>query len=194
MIQNKPVTIEWGDETSVSNCSSTFALESSTDVARAVARFLAENELYGTNPLEKTEVDHWLTFSAGPLQSNAEFSSALLHLNKTLAPLTFLVGKRITIADFIVFAALYTNKNWLELLSKRQTPPHVLRWYNFIKSQEVVVKTLQSIPDEVKLVPSSSRQSVEKTVDGRKQEGKFVELPGAEMGKVVVRFPPEASG
>ena len=26
------------------------------------------------------------------------------------------------------------------------------------------------------------------------QEGKFVELPGAEMGKVVVRFPPEASG
>ncbi|TKR82467.1 hypothetical protein L596_016187 [Steinernema carpocapsae] len=25
-------------------------------------------------------------------------------------------------------------------------------------------------------------------------EGKFIELPGAEMGKVVVRFPPEASG
>ena len=24
--------------------------------------------------------------------------------------------------------------------------------------------------------------------------GKFVELPGAEMGKVVTRFPPEASG
>lgn len=28
----------------------------------------------------------------------------------------------------------------------------------------------------------------------RKEEGKFVELPGAEMGKVVTRFPPEASG
>ena len=28
----------------------------------------------------------------------------------------------------------------------------------------------------------------------RKEEGKFVDLPGAEMGKVVVRFPPEASG
>jgi len=27
-----------------------------------------------------------------------------------------------------------------------------------------------------------------------KDEGKFVDLPGAEMGKVVVRFPPEASG
>lgn len=29
---------------------------------------------------------------------------------------------------------------------------------------------------------------------GRQQEGKFIELPHAEMGKVVVRFPPEASG
>jgi hypothetical protein len=28
----------------------------------------------------------------------------------------------------------------------------------------------------------------------QKDEGKFVELPGAEMGKVIVRFPPEASG
>ena len=28
----------------------------------------------------------------------------------------------------------------------------------------------------------------------KKEEGKFIELPGAEMGKVVVRFPPEASG
>ena len=26
------------------------------------------------------------------------------------------------------------------------------------------------------------------------KEGKFVDLPGAEKGKVVVRFPPEASG
>jgi len=28
----------------------------------------------------------------------------------------------------------------------------------------------------------------------KKDEGKFVELPGAEIGNVVVRFPPEASG
>jgi len=36
----------------------------------------------------------------------------------------------------------------------------------------------------------------DKVVSGsvRKEEGKFVELPGAEVGKVVVRFPPEASG
>lgn len=142
-------------------------------------------------------MDHWLTFSIGPLVNNAEFTTAITYLNKVLAPLTFLVGKRITIADFIVFSALYINRNWLELVSKRQAPAHVLRWYNFIKSQEVVTKTLQSIPDEIKasLIPQNSRDSVEKAVSGgRAQEGKFIDLPGAEMGKVVVRFPPEASG
>lgn len=36
-------------------------------------------------------------------------------------------------------------------------------------------------------------QSVNVEIANKKQ-GKFVELPGAEMGKVVVRFPPEASG
>ncbi|CAG0883238.1 unnamed protein product [Darwinula stevensoni] len=34
----------------------------------------------------------------------------------------------------------------------------------------------------------------EKQGNKTKDEGKFVDLPGAETGKVVVRFPPEASG
>lgn len=88
---------------------------------------------------------------------------------------------------------ILANKYWLELLSKKATPPNVLRWYNFIKAQEAVTKALASIPDEVRaaLIPqNTSRQSV----GPRKEEGKFVDLPGAEMGKVIVRFPPEASG
>ncbi|KAI1292291.1 Bifunctional glutamate/proline--tRNA ligase [Halotydeus destructor] len=42
----------------------------------------------------------------------------------------------------------------------------------------------------------SGDQKAEQALDstGRKQEGKYVDLPDAEMGKVVVRFPPEASG
>lgn len=85
------------------------------------------------------------------------------------------------------------------MLLKKSTPPNVLRWYNFIKSQEAVTKALASIPEEVRaaLIPpqTSARQSVDRSVGKeRKEEGKFVDLPGAEMGKVIVRFPPEASG
>lgn len=44
------------------------------------------------------------------------------------------------------------------------------------------------MPEEFKPKPSTE------TVTPRKDEGKFIDLPGAEIGKVVVRFPPEASG
>lgn len=37
-------------------------------------------------------------------------------------------------------------------------------------------------------------QEEKKMKERIKDEGKFIELPGAEIGKVVVRFPPEASG
>lgn len=37
-------------------------------------------------------------------------------------------------------------------------------------------------------------QSTSSPVKKPEEGGKFVELPGAKMGEVVVRFPPEASG
>lgn len=87
--------------------------------------------------------------------------------------------------------------------AKKVVPVNVQRWYNFIQSQDVVKNTLDQLTPDQKaaLTPAerSSRQSLEKpvsnnTASGRAREGKFIDLPGAEMGKVVVRFPPEASG
>ncbi|CAI5438526.1 unnamed protein product [Caenorhabditis angaria] len=43
-------------------------------------------------------------------------------------------------------------------------------------------------------VEVAQSQTQKPTKEKKKDEGKFVELPGAEKGKVVVRFPPEASG
>jgi len=70
---------------------------------------------------------------------------------------------------------------------------NVKRWYGFIESQEAVQAFLKALPDELKKGPSPTPAPSDKST-GRKEEGKFEELPGAEMGKVVVRFPPEASG
>ncbi|CAI6355965.1 unnamed protein product [Macrosiphum euphorbiae] len=52
-----------------------------------------------------------------------------------------------------------------------------------LKSKKTETKKNEKAPKQQKSVEDNS-----------KQQGKFVELPGAEMGKVVVRFPPEASG
>lgn len=45
-----------------------------------------------------------------------------------------------------------------------------------------------------KPVPKKNETIATGAAGDRKQEGKFIDLPGAEMGKIVVRFPPEASG
>jgi hypothetical protein len=63
-----------------------------------------------------------------------------------------------------------------------------------------VAKVLKSLPAEAKAKPmavSGNAQTGKSSAGQPKQtkdEGKFVDLPNAEMGKVVVRFPPEASG
>lgn len=95
------------------------------------------------------------------------------------------------------FVVISVSKQWHDLCSKNEFPTNVMRWYNLISSQDAVIKALELLPEEAKkaLQPANSRVSMGRTsTNNRPQEGKFVELPGAEMGKVVVRFPPEASG
>uniref|UniRef100_A0AAY4AGK8 Glutamate--tRNA ligase n=1 Tax=Denticeps clupeoides TaxID=299321 RepID=A0AAY4AGK8_9TELE len=153
----------------------TRASEKNHDVnsmTRYLARVAPGLGLYGSNMLEQTEVDHWLEFSACHLCG--ALGSSLGDLNNALALRTFLVGHTVTLADFCVWGALKANGDWQAVENKAKDFPHVSRWFSFLASQ----------------APFSSNAPKEKKAD----VGKFVELPGAEMGKVVVRFPPEASG
>lgn len=103
-----PVEVTWGNETAVENIS----CRNSNDVARAIAKLFCQN-FYGTTALETTEVDHWLTFALGPLSSKNDFNDSINVINKALGPVTYLANKRLSIADFIVFSALYGKKNHL---------------------------------------------------------------------------------
>lgn len=83
-------------------------------------------------------------------------------------------------------------------MKSKSAPINVLRWYNFLNAQEAVKNTLNSLPSDVRAnlnqQDKGSVKNEKAAVGNRAQEGKFVDLPFAEMGKVIVRFPPEASG
>uniref|UniRef100_A0A9J8D290 Bifunctional glutamate/proline--tRNA ligase n=1 Tax=Cyprinus carpio carpio TaxID=630221 RepID=A0A9J8D290_CYPCA len=147
-------------------------------ITRYLARVAPALGLYGSNMMEQTEVDHWLEFSARRLCAQSDLSSALGDLDKALALRTFLVGRSVTLADLCVWAALKGQSFG--------SYPHLCRWFSFLSSQ---------VPFSSVGSKWASKISTIKATKEKKQDlGKFVELPGAEMGKVVVRFPPEASG
>ncbi|CAH1261365.1 EPRS [Branchiostoma lanceolatum] len=179
-----PVQVQEGKNTGLKvNGDVTFTTIPS--ICRYLARLAPGKHLYGTSSLEATEVDHWLEFSVGRLGCPADFADAVQYLNQVLGPRTFLIGHSATLADFAVWGALRGNNVWLNLLDRGKAPPHVARWFRFLEEQAEFKAVAMALPAK----PEASKSETRK-----QDQGKFVELPGAEMGKVVTRFPPEASG
>lgn len=188
---SNPVSVEWNSkETSIKFANNSLSNVTNNDLLRALAREASSLNLYGKTPIERTQIDHWLTFC---LNSDSS-SDAIQYLNKSLASVTYLVSNKLTIADLAVFNEIFIK---YDDLKKSGIPSHVQRWFDLISALPSVQSALKSLPKEasVKKTQERARESTPSAnVGDRKQEGKFVELPGAEMGKVVVRFPPEASG
>ncbi|KAL7873304.1 hypothetical protein AOLI_G00123750 [Acnodon oligacanthus] len=158
-------------------------------ITRYLARVAPSLGLYGSNMMEQTEVDHWLEFSARRLSGQSDLPPALGELNAALALRTFLVGHGLTLADLCVWAALKGCGEWQATQAKSGSFPHVSRWFSFLSSQVPFSDVGSRWASKL---TASQTAAVEK--EKKQDVGKFVELPGAEMGKVVVRFPPEASG
>lgn len=179
-----------GDDTSISRPLPT------VDILRAIARTAIKQQLYGSTIAQKTLVDAWLshsrTFDRAAVANVAQ-------LEQHCARNTFLVADRLTIADLAVFEAVRDTAVPLAV--------HAQRWYDLVAVQPAVAAALRQckpVAAGAKKATSSKAAKPAKTTNvksdpsdaagDRKQEGKFIDLPGAEMGKVVVRFPPEASG
>ncbi|KAM9366563.1 bifunctional glutamate/proline--tRNA ligase isoform 2-T2 [Symphorus nematophorus] len=178
------VSVEEGKDTRL-HVSDAIQFNDANSISRYLARVAPALGLYGANMMEQTEVDHWLEFSARRLCGQPGLTVALGELDKALSLRTFLVGHAVTLADLSVWAALKGHAEWP---SQGKSFSHVNRWFSFLSSQ--VPFTSVGNKYARKNIPMSKSNSDEKKQD----LGKFVDLPGAEMGKVVVRFPPEASG
>uniref|UniRef100_A0A8C8M5I7 Bifunctional glutamate/proline--tRNA ligase n=1 Tax=Oncorhynchus tshawytscha TaxID=74940 RepID=A0A8C8M5I7_ONCTS len=153
-------------------------------ITRYLARLAPSLGLYGSNMLEQTEVDHWLEFSSQRVCGQSGLAAALGELDKALELRTFLVGHSLTLADICVWAALKGSSEWQSMQTQAGAFSHVARWFAFLGSQVPFTAVGHKYTNITQLPMKEKQQDV----------GKFVELPGAEMGKVVVRFPPEASG
>ncbi|XP_032416258.1 bifunctional glutamate/proline--tRNA ligase isoform X3 [Xiphophorus hellerii] len=178
------VSVEEGRDNSL-HIADSIRFNDTNSISRYLARVAPALGLYGANTMEQTEVDHWLEFSARRLCDQPDLTLTLGDLDKALSLRTFLVGHALTLADLSVWAALKDHSSWP---SQGKAFPHVCRWFFFLNSQ-VPFSSVGSKYASKKPVKNNSN-SGEKKPD----VGKFVDLPGAEMGKVVVRFPPEASG
>ncbi|XP_038250178.1 bifunctional glutamate/proline--tRNA ligase isoform X2 [Dermochelys coriacea] len=179
------ILVEEGKET-ILRVSDHVVFTDVNSIVRYLARVATSAGLYGSNLLEHTEIDHWLEFSATKLSTRAQFGSAVLELNHCLSLRTYLVGNSLSLADLCVWAVLRDSSAWQEQLQQNKAPVHTKRWYVFLEAQ----CAFQSVGTKWAAAAPKTKVATEKKQD----VGKFVELPGAEMGKVIVRFPPEASG
>ncbi|CAN2387448.1 Bifunctional glutamate proline--tRNA ligase [Pristimantis euphronides] len=171
------INVEDGKETAL-RVSEDVSFTDVNSIIRYLARLAPEAGLLGSNLMEQTEISHWVEFSQTRLLDKSTFSVALQELNHSLSLRTYLVGDALTLADICVFSTLAVSAPWQEQLKQNRAAVNVRRWYTFLEPT----------------VPFQGKLSVAAPPEKKQDVGKFVELPGAEMGKVVVRFPPEASG
>ncbi|XP_045776544.1 bifunctional glutamate/proline--tRNA ligase isoform X3 [Maniola jurtina] len=188
----KNVEIVWSGESSVAlpNSKKSVPYGTSNDLIRILEN--AFNKMDG--PLQRLTMNHWLSFS---LILEEDLQKSLEYLDKILGPLTYLVGESLSVSDLAVFSVLYASTKYKEILESHSLN-NVQRWFKLVEAHDAVSKALKELPNDVldNLSKASQRRSpvAKDVVSGRLQEGKFIDLPHAEMGKVVVRFPPEASG
>jgi glutamyl-tRNA synthetase len=112
-----------------------------------------------------------------------------------------MAGHEPSLADVAVWGVLQGTPAWLKL---RRNVPHLTRWHEYVGSLPPVTAALEALaPRKAPAAGSkgkSSDASKESTTAALKKAsagsgGSFdIDLPGAEMGKVVTRFPPEPSG
>ncbi|KAI4368242.1 hypothetical protein MLD38_016819 [Melastoma candidum] len=172
---------------------------------RHVARVAASRGLYGSTPLDSSEIDQWLEY-APILSSGSEFESACKYVDGYLEKRTFLVGHHLSIADIAVWSGLLGSGHRWESLRKSKKYQNLVRWFNSIASEygDVLEDVIASVGKKGSGNAISAKQSGSqqgKSINGERSDkakvsksSTEIELPDAEIGKVCLRFAPEPSG
>lgn len=186
--------------------SSGLKLQGTNTLLRYLGRVSKLPNFYGKDAIESSQIDEWLEY-APIFSSGAQFESACLHVDGYLASRTFLVGYSISIADVALWSGLAgTGQRW-ESLRKSRKYQNVVRWFNCIaedySSLNEVTRTYVGKRGLGKFPSTNPTQAskefeeplVNGEVNPREKALPFeVDLPGAKVGEVCLRFAPEPSG
>ncbi|PUZ57292.1 hypothetical protein GQ55_5G418500 [Panicum hallii var. hallii] len=161
-----------------------------------IARVATVPSFYGQDAIQATHVDQWLEY-APVILSGSEFEAACSFLDGFLAFRTFLVGYSISIADIVVWSNIAgTGQRW-ESLRRSKKYQNLIRWFNRIAVDyagmldEVVAAYVGRRGIGKSPVPNLQEKLQDLKMD---TSGPEIDLPGAKVGEVCVRFAPEPSG
>lgn len=133
-------------------------------------------------------VSQWTTFCESQLNTKvyAQLQAAFTMLDEHLKLRAFIAGSELGCEDFVVFAGLRNTPVWMKNFKDNAAslPQELARWFSFMTAHPLVEKALTILAEQDAALKV-----------GKKDQASFeIDLPNAEYGKVVTRFPPEPSG
>eukprot|EP01104_Vermistella_antarctica_P013514 TRINITY_DN40_c0_g1_i2.p1 TRINITY_DN40_c0_g1~~TRINITY_DN40_c0_g1_i2.p1 ORF type:complete len:694 (+),score=189.70 TRINITY_DN40_c0_g1_i2:68-2083(+) len=169
----------------------TETLSGDISFARFLARQYPESMVYGVGALEEAECNQWIDFvtASTPLKG-----LSMSTFNRHLRLRTFFAGHSLTLAD--IYAWISLKRSGLPLLNVpvkfAKAFPNVSRWLNHLDSLPAFIAVAKAHGIGMTAVVAEAKPARAKGRAG--WHGSYFDLPGAEKGKVVTRFPPEPSG
>lgn len=148
--------------------------------------------LFGRDALEAAQVDAWID-RAGALVPGLGLEPLAEAVSVYLAPRTFLVGRALTLADVAVWGALEATLQWDKLRKANAKLAHLGRWFDHVGATPALRAVSEALGPRRRF--STPKNGELGAAAGGGATGSFdIGLQGAEMGRVVTRFPPEPSG
>ncbi|CAF2036290.1 BnaA09g04160D [Brassica napus] len=150
---------------------------------------------YGHDAFESSQIDEWVDYAC-VFSSGSEFENACSRVDNYLQSGTFLVGHSLSIADVAVWSALSGSGPRWESLRKSKKYQNLVRWFNSISLEyaEPLSKLAAYTLKKGSGKPVAASKSKDQQTDANDKGKPEVDLPGAVMGKVKLRFAPEPSG